>query len=710
MAPTNKFCVLFLVLLSLQFITSWLVEPTHASDKVQGAGFDPAPVRIPEIQKTAKRTITSLNLVQLRENEGLSLSPDGRYVAFVVGEAVCATNSYRSGLFVIATEPGSTPVSLGTAGYPDWDDINQWIPEAPRWSADSRFIFRRMRRSKSDHLQLWQWSREGGQPTQLTHLPGDVLSYQLTPDSKQLVLNVTIETDPADTDGASENAVLYDGNFQPWQGRRVADEIKENQPNATETWMYEIASMGVRKATTEETAMFGPWQSDLAEKNFVTGGGFQGHHVLESKKSPNGETVAYLFLVDDPKESKQSTVRLFVKPVRGGEPIGLASNIIDYWWSRKGERIFFTQSGLNGHSRKLKVVSSRGGNPTDVFAMPTGEWFADCSLDANESRLACSHENNVTPQEIVLVDVLHGTVRPLVELNPEFRNIILSSPVRMEGKNSLGDAWYGYLIKPLDYVPGTRYPLIITTYRTGDYFLRGASGNENPIQVYAKNGFAVLSVDVGQNPNAGPGDFDTKLLTWTSPTASLAAEIQTLDRTGIIDPEKVGISGYSHGSEIVGFAISHTALFHAAIGAGGYDPYFFYMAGSEWHDLFARWGVGGWPEGPAKARWQILSPVLNADRINTPLLNEEADTEYLPYLALETSLEQLRKPAELWIYPDELHVRNQPRHLYEIYNRNLDWYSFWLRNFEDADPAKTQQYVRWHELRRLQDESGSAQN
>src|SRR6202034_3498869 len=102
--------------------------------------------------------------------------------------------------------------------------------------------------------------------------------------------------------------------------------------------------------------------------------------------------------------------------------------------------------------------------------------------------------------------------------------------------------------------------------------------------------------------------------------------VETLDHMGIIDPGRVGISGYSHGTEIVGFAISHTALFHAAVGAGGYDPYFFYMAGREWHEIFSRWGVGGWPEGPAKARWQILSPVLNADRINTPLLNEEADT------------------------------------------------------------------------------------
>jgi hypothetical protein len=57
------------------------------------------------------------------------------------------------------------------------------------------------------------------------------------------------------------------------------------------------------------------------------------------------------------------------------------------------------------------------------------------------------------------------------------------------------------------------------------------------------------------------------------------------------------------------------------------------------------------------------------------------------------------KPIELYIYPNELHVRNQPRHRLEIYDRNLDWFRYWLKDEQDTDPRKAEQYRRWNQLR-----------
>jgi dipeptidyl aminopeptidase/acylaminoacyl peptidase len=105
-----------------------------------------------------------------------------------------------------------------------------------------------------------------------------------------------------------------------------------------------------------------------------------------------------------------------------------------------------------------------------------------------------------------------------------------------------------------------------------------------------------------------------------------------------------------------------------------------------------------------------LSASLNADRIEAPLLVNAADSEYLASLALCSSLEQLGKPVELFIYPNELHAKNQPKHRYEIYERNLDWFGFWLRDLEDPDPKKADQYVRWRRLKKVWKEgkAGSA--
>jgi hypothetical protein len=51
---------------------------------------------------------------------------------------------------------------------------------------------------------------------------------------------------------------------------------------------------------------------------------------------------------------------------------------------------------------------------------------------------------------------------------------------------------------------------------------------------------------------------------------------------------------------------------------------------------------------------------------------------------------------------------NQPKHRYQIYERNLDWFRFWLKSEESPDPAKSEQYDRWHHLRQLQQRAVSS--
>ncbi len=36
---------------------------------------------------------------------------------------------------------------------------------------------------------------------------------------------------------------------------------------------------------------------------------------------------------------------------------------------------------------------------------------------------------------------------------------------------------------------------------------------------------------------------------------------------------------------------------------------------------------------------------------------------------------------------------------------SVDWFRFWLQDYEDPDPAKKEQYVRWRELRKLQEKN-----
>jgi dipeptidyl aminopeptidase/acylaminoacyl peptidase len=150
------------------------------------------------------------------------------------------------------------------------------------------------------------------------------------------------------------------------------------------------------------------------------------------------------------------------------------------------------------------------------------------------------------------------------------------------------------------------------------------------------------------------------------------------------------------------FSTSHSDLFEAAAVSSdsGRDPIFFYLASALWHRNFKHWGLG-LPDGETAARWRELSPSLNAERIKAPLLINVADTAYLLGLQYYTTLRELKKPVEMFIYVDELHIKNHPKHRYEIYIRNVDWLNFWLQDKEDPDPAKKEQYNRWSARRLL---------
>ena len=167
----------------------------------------------------------------------------------------------------------------------------------------------------------------------------------------------------------------------------------------------------------------------------------------------------------------------------------------------------------------------------------------------------------------------------------------------MEGTNRFGENWYAYLVKPLDYEDGRKYPLVVTTYRSGDYFLRGASGDENPIQVYAAKGFAVLTFDVGWHEI-----FDQEI---SLPNCSIGLRRSLRSRTRCRDwwtrgssiLPALGLAGYSHGEEIGGYAVTHSHLFRAASGADIYDPCFYALGGEGWHELFTKWGLAGLDRG-----------------------------------------------------------------------------------------------------------------
>ena len=653
-------------------------DPDGAND------FDASVINIGPVPRTTPRAITSMDLLTIRDVRGIQISPDGKSIVFAVSQAVHETNRYRTALFVVATTPGSVPIRLGSPGPPSWDLAGGFRPYVLSWSPDSRFVVCLMKEKGT--RQIWRWKREGGNPEQLTHRPEDVEGYDWTSDGKKLIFTTR---EPVDLSNPKllEQGFLYDGSTRLWANRTFSQTVLEARPRNTQTWVLEFETQIERRATKEEETSHKKAHAapDMGPNQFTRG----------LKISPDATRQAFALSDSDGKES------IWVRSVPDGKPAQVSPAAYGYiselWWSKDSKEIYFTQ--LVDDKSALYVISADGGTVRE--ASKTSDFLHSFSFNKDQTLAACVRYNVTLPHAVAILDVATGAVNTVVDINPEFKNIRLSPATKLEWTNKYGQRTYGYLVKPLNYEPGKRYPLIVTTYAAGG-FLRGAGGDEYPIQVFAANGFAVLDFSTPRQKLVKDGDFKKALVRWSSPMDSLDAVVKILDGMGIIDPNLKGLTGLSYGAEVTEFTISHSDLFQAAVtsGPGGRDPFFYDLSEKGTQKILADWwGLGRRSEATNAERWRELAPALNAERIKAPLLINVADSEVLPALMLWNSLKELNKPVEMFVYTGEGHMKHQPKHRYEIYERNLDWFNFWLLNKENPDPAKRQQYERWRAMR-----------
>ena len=212
-----------------------------------------------------------------------------------------------------------------------------------------------------------------------------------------------------------------------------------------------------------------------------------------------------------------------------------------------------------------------------------------------------------------------------------------------------------------------------------------------------ENGIAVLCINARQPPEGAPMEagYELALKAIDEAIEDLAAR-QHIDRT------KVGIGGLSFGSSVALWAIRKSKRFAAAtISSGQVGPHYYWsnaFPGRGFEETFRQFWQAGDPDTDPE-RWHILSPAADAKVIDTPLLIQAPESEVRNLVELNTKLRLAGKPAELFAFADEIHIKYQPVHKRAVYERNLDWYRYWLKGDVDPDPARRAQYVRWQRLR-----------
>jgi hypothetical protein len=118
---------------------------------------------------------------------------------------------------------------------------------------------------------------------------------------------------------------------------------------------------------------------------------------------------------------------------------------------------------------------------------------------------------------------------------------------------------------------------------------------------------------------------------------------------------------------------------------------------------------GAKPFGAGLQSWIEAAPSFNLDKIHAPV-RIEVDSGGVAGLLMMwpryASLALMSKAVDFIYFPAGTHVLQKPMERLASQQGDVDWFRFWLQGYEDPDPAKVEEYVRWRKLLELRRRQG----
>ncbi len=311
------------------------------------------------------------------------------------------------------------------------------------------------------------------------------------------------------------------------------------------------------------------------------------------------------------------------------------------------------------------------------------------------------NETFKNPPVLVVADPVSGKSKEILDPNPQLKTITFGEPELYTWPGKSGQKWRGILYKPIGYSPNVKYPLVIQNHGFSEdmYLPSGGIPNAFVAQELASAGIMVLHVrdcDGRSTPGEGPCNVD-----------EYESAVEQLSNEGLIDSSRVGIIGFSRTVYYVLEALTNSKIhFRAASITDGVSyGYMNYLQTVDQSGVFHHEEmemIGAEPFGSGMAQWLRFSPVFNLDRVTTPLRVVAPRSDgvlemWEPYALLE----EMHKPVDLIILNTREHVLADPEMRLITQGGNVDWFRFWLQDYEDPDPSKQEQYARWRKLRDL---------
>lgn len=655
------------------------------------------------------------------------ISPDGKLVAYVLTKVDRAQNRRSSSIWMAALDGSRTPWQFTTSPQSS---------NSPRWSPDGKWLAFLSGRpsgeaatgstatgatpppaatptpaSEPQRAQLYLLSMDGGEARRLTSLKNGVSNFEWSPDGSRFV--VVSRIGPSDkrpenkdrSDVRHYKDTSYKFNDTGWfDDRRThlwAVDVKTgNSKQITEgndwndrdpQWSPDgerIAFVSNRSGKEYEADRNTDVWVISAEGGKLTKISDHDEADANPRWSPDGKLIAFTGEVHERDHPK-----IWVAPASGAVPSVLAASGLDLIpsgldWSEDGKGIYF-ESGVKGENQLFRIDLAAK-SVAQVSHGPRAVRSADFAWRAKKMVYLSNDFKHL--DDLYLADIDGRNERKLTNLNETlWKQLHLADVERFSYTSADNFKIDAFLVKPIDFQGGTKYPLILSVHG-GPAGMYGVDWYHE-FQVYAAKGYAVLFT----NPRGSTGygqKFERGIVNeWGGKdyVDVMTGVDEALKRYAWIDADRMGVTGGSYGGFMTNWIVGHTNRFKAAVtlrsvsnfisdegtrdGAYGHTADF----GGE---LFVKFDL----------YWE-RSPLKYARNVKTPTLILHSDNDFrVPIEQGEQwfrALKQFGVPTEIVIFPRENHNltrSGEPKHLVESLNWQLYWFDRFLNGNANAVP------------------------
>ncbi len=659
----------------------------------------PAAVGTPEFQLSDLQKIVALH--------DAKISPDGKQIAVIVSMPDWKTDKAQMEIDIVDAANGArravTWKRTGIAS-PKWSEDGSRLaflaedsaPKAPpNTGPDSNSKDDADKDSEEKQAQIFVMPMNGGDPIRVTEAKHGVEEFAWSPDGKQIAfitadepVNAKAIKEHDDAFQVTDNNFLIRAALTPWHlwvvsssggaAKRLTQGTFSLQTDQRDSapvpeWSHDGRSIAF-------TRFPGPYwgtsfRSVIAAVDAVGG---ETRTLVSSEGSatalyaPGSDVLAF----ERPRDGDQnngSAVYVMANGVSRDVTQARARNFNTHAWLPGGKALLLEgddgtgsalwQQPLQGAAKKLELG--------DVQASP------DLSV-SKTGAVAFVGSTAMHPSELYVMDSANAKPRRLTNFNSFIDGVTLGRTESIEWQGPNGFLEDGALTYPTGYQRGQKYPLVLVIHGGPE---SASTVKFSPLpQLLAAAGFIVFQPNYRGSTNLGDA-YEHAIFrdTGAGPGNDVMAGVAAVERLGIVDQDRVGVSGWSYGGYMTAWLTGHYPLWKAAVSGAALtdwvmdytvayyqegDAYFF--GGSPWTAKYR----GIWREqSPINYAQNVTAPTLIMGDVgdpNVPLVNS-----YEWYHALRDAGVEV----EFYAYPADTHFPKDIVRTTDVYRRWVTWMS-----------------------------------